>query len=152
MKKAVIYARFSSHSQTEQSIEGQLRVCNEYAKANDIVIVDTYIDSTTGEVLKSFYLIIRPYGNYSENSDYCIMMLVGAKGAFSLVGGNSNPFWGRSFNGLIVSSLIKGTSQPYGDKYTLQTSHTLKLSITANTKIYRRKKLTPNIVLEEPTP
>ena len=44
MKKAVIYARFSSHSQTEQSIEGQLRVCNEYAKANDIVIVDTYID------------------------------------------------------------------------------------------------------------
>ena len=30
----VIYARFSSHSQTEQSIEGQLRVCYEYAKAH----------------------------------------------------------------------------------------------------------------------
>lgn len=26
----VIYARFSSHSQTEQSIEGQLKVCNEF--------------------------------------------------------------------------------------------------------------------------
>lgn len=25
----VIYARFSSHSQTEQSIEGQLKVCYE---------------------------------------------------------------------------------------------------------------------------
>lgn len=44
MKKAVIYARFSSYSQTEQSIEGQLRICNEYAKEHDIAIVDTYID------------------------------------------------------------------------------------------------------------
>ncbi|MDE6412124.1 MAG: recombinase family protein [Clostridia bacterium] len=44
MKTAVIYARYSSDSQTEQSIEGQLRVCNEYAEKNDIVIVDTYID------------------------------------------------------------------------------------------------------------
>ena len=34
--KAVIYARFSSHAQTEQSIEGQLRVCEEYANKNDI--------------------------------------------------------------------------------------------------------------------
>ena len=44
MKKAVIYARFSSHGQTEQSIEGQLRVCNEYAQQNNIVIVDTWVD------------------------------------------------------------------------------------------------------------
>lgn len=44
MKTAVIYARYSSDSQTEQSIEGQLRVCNEYAKSNDILILDTYID------------------------------------------------------------------------------------------------------------
>ena len=44
MKKAVIYARYSSDSQTEQSIEGQLRVCREYAQSNDILIVDTYID------------------------------------------------------------------------------------------------------------
>lgn len=40
----VIYARYSSHSQTEQSIEGQLQVCYDYAKANDILIVDEYID------------------------------------------------------------------------------------------------------------
>ncbi len=44
MKTAVIYARYSSDRQTEQSIEGQLRICNEYAEKNDIVIVDTYID------------------------------------------------------------------------------------------------------------
>ena len=49
MKTAVIYARYSSASQTEQSIEGQLHVCNQYAKANDLIVVDTYIDrATTG--------------------------------------------------------------------------------------------------------
>ena len=49
MKTAVIYARYSSNAQTEQSIEGQLRVCNEYAKTHGFVIVDTYIDrATTG--------------------------------------------------------------------------------------------------------
>ena len=44
MTNAVIYARYSSEKQTEQSIEGQLHKCYEYAKANDLVITDTYID------------------------------------------------------------------------------------------------------------
>ena len=44
MKKAVIYARYSSDSQSEQSIDGQLRVCKEYAERENIKIVDTYID------------------------------------------------------------------------------------------------------------
>ena len=41
---AVIYARYSSDRQTEQSIEGQLRECYAFAKANDIAVIDTYID------------------------------------------------------------------------------------------------------------
>lgn len=40
----VIYARFSSHSQTEQSIEGQLKVCYEYAKSNGYTVIGEYID------------------------------------------------------------------------------------------------------------
>ena len=44
MKTAVIYARYSSSNQTEQSIEGQLRVCNQYAENQGILILDTYID------------------------------------------------------------------------------------------------------------
>ena len=43
MKTAVIYARYSSDRQTEQSIEGQVRVCNDYAERNDILIVNQYI-------------------------------------------------------------------------------------------------------------
>ena len=44
MKTAVIYARYSSNSQTEQSIEGQLRVCHDYAVKNNIIILHEYID------------------------------------------------------------------------------------------------------------
>ncbi len=40
----VIYARFSSHSQTEQSIEGQLKECYAYAQRNDYTVVGEYID------------------------------------------------------------------------------------------------------------
>ena len=40
----VIYARFSSHNQTEQSIEGQLKICHEYALANNYTVVGEYID------------------------------------------------------------------------------------------------------------
>ena len=41
---AVIYARYSSDSQREESIEGQLRECRKYAERNNMTIVGTYID------------------------------------------------------------------------------------------------------------
>lgn len=40
----VIYARYSSHNQTEASIEGQLKVCYEYAKQNNLTVINEYID------------------------------------------------------------------------------------------------------------
>ena len=40
----VIYARFSSHSQNEQSIEGQLKCCYEYAQRNGYTVIGEYID------------------------------------------------------------------------------------------------------------
>ena len=42
--KAVIYARYSSDNQREESIEGQLRDCMQYADYNDIQVVGSYID------------------------------------------------------------------------------------------------------------
>ena len=41
---AVIYARYSSDNQREESIEGQLRECMEYCKKNGMVVVKEYID------------------------------------------------------------------------------------------------------------
>ena len=40
----VIYARYSSDNQREESIDGQIRECKEFAEKNDIRIIDTYID------------------------------------------------------------------------------------------------------------
>ena len=62
MKTAVIYARYSSENQTEQSIEGQLRVCNDYARNNDILIVDTYVDRAmtgTNDLRPDFQRMIK---------------------------------------------------------------------------------------------
>ena len=42
--KGVIYPRYSSDNQREESIEGQLRECNAYAEKQSITIVDTYIN------------------------------------------------------------------------------------------------------------
>lgn len=44
MKTAVIYARYSSHGQTEQSIEGQIRKCRQFADKNDLLVIHEYID------------------------------------------------------------------------------------------------------------
>lgn len=74
MKTAVIYARYSSDSQTEQSIEGQLRVCQQYAKNNDILIVDTYIDRAmtgTNDLRPDFQRMIKD--SSKKQWDYVIV-------------------------------------------------------------------------------
>ena len=42
--KAVIYARYSSDNQREESIEGQIRECTAYAEKNGITVLKHYID------------------------------------------------------------------------------------------------------------
>ena len=74
LKTAVIYARYSSDNQTEQSIEGQLRVCQEYAKSNNIIILDTYIDrAMTGrnDNRPAFQKMLKDSSN--ENWDYVLV-------------------------------------------------------------------------------
>ena len=74
MKTAVIYARYSSDTQTEQSIEGQLRVCQEYAKRNEIIIVDTYIDRAmtgTNDNRKDFQRML--YDSGKHHWDYVLV-------------------------------------------------------------------------------
>ena len=41
---AVIYARYSSDNQREESIEGQLRECMEFANSTGVTVVGNYID------------------------------------------------------------------------------------------------------------
>lgn len=42
--KCVIYARYSSDGQREESIEGQLRECKEYAERHNMTVIGTYLD------------------------------------------------------------------------------------------------------------
>lgn len=44
MENCVIYARFSSHGQNEQSIEAQVRICKEYAENKGFDVVNLYTD------------------------------------------------------------------------------------------------------------
>ena len=74
MKTAVIYARFSSDKQTEASIDGQLRVCNEYAERNGIVVVGTYIDRAmtgTNDNREDFKRMLKDSDR--REWDYCLV-------------------------------------------------------------------------------
>ena len=50
---AVIYARYSSDNQREESIEGQIRECTAYAEKNGITIVKHYIEDRKSTRLNS---------------------------------------------------------------------------------------------------
>lgn len=60
--RCVVYARYSCHNQTEQSIEGQIHDCEKYAEAHGLQIVDTYIDralTATSDRRPQFQQMIR---------------------------------------------------------------------------------------------
>ena len=42
--RAVIYARFSSHNQREESIDAQVGACREYAKRKWFQVIEVYAD------------------------------------------------------------------------------------------------------------
>ncbi len=74
MKTAVVYARYSSNNQTEQSIEGQLHVCEDFARRNNILIVDSYIDramSGTNDERDSFQKMLKDSNN--KKWDYVLV-------------------------------------------------------------------------------
>ncbi|MCI9258724.1 MAG: recombinase family protein [Romboutsia sp.] len=60
--KAVVYARFSSDNQRDESIDAQLRAINEYADKNNIKIVNQFIDrakSATSDKRPEFQNMIK---------------------------------------------------------------------------------------------
>jgi len=69
MQNAVIYARYSSQGQNEQSIEGQVRICKEYAESKGFNIVKTYIDKART-------------GTNDQRPDFQKMVREAASGAF----------------------------------------------------------------------
>lgn len=72
MNSCVIYARFSSDKQREESIEGQVRECRAFADANNLEVIHIYVDRA-----KSARTDQRP--------DFLKMIKQSAKGLFQYV-------------------------------------------------------------------
>lgn len=72
MECAVIYARFSSSKQREESIEGQIRICSEYAKQHRMKIVDEYCDRAVS-------------GRKDTRPEFQRMIKDSAKGIFDII-------------------------------------------------------------------
>ena len=69
---AVIYARYSSAGQRDESIEGQLRDCHEFAQRNGLTVVGEYCDRALT-------------GTSDKRPDFQRMIKDSAKGQFSTV-------------------------------------------------------------------
>lgn len=128
MKNAVVYARYSCDSQTEQSIEGQLRVCQEYAEKHNIQIVETYIDraiSGTTDNRPDFkrmlkdsdkklwnYVLVYKFDRFSRNKYESVIHKKHLKdNGISVVSAMENiP---DTPEGIILESLLEGLNQYY---------------------------------------
>ena len=51
--KAVIYARYSSDNQREESMEGQVRECQSFAERKGYTVIRTYIDRALSELART---------------------------------------------------------------------------------------------------
>lgn len=71
---ACIYARYSSASQNEQSIDAQIRECKKYAEHHGLIILRTYIDkaqSGTNDKRQDFQKMIKE----SDKKDYSTLLI-----------------------------------------------------------------------------
>lgn len=141
MKTAVIYARYSSDRQTEQSIEGQLRDCREFAERNNILIVDTYIDrAMTGtndnreafqKMLKDSdkkawdYVLVYKLDRFSRNKYEMAIHRKHLKdnGVKILSAKENIP---DSPEGILLESLLEGMNQYYSEELSQKTNHGLR--------------------------
>lgn len=141
MKTAVIYARYSSDRQTEQSIEGQLRDCREYAQRNDIAIVGTYIDrAMTGtndnreqfqKMLKDSdkkpfdYVLVYKLDRFSRNKYEMAIHRKHLKdnGVKILSAKENIP---ETPEGVLLESLLEGMNQYYSEELSQKTKRGLR--------------------------
>jgi DNA invertase Pin-like site-specific DNA recombinase len=74
MNNAVIYARYSSDKQDYQSIEGQIAVCKEFARKNNLTVIEIYIDQALSgktDDRPEFMRMIRD--SYSKDFQYVVI-------------------------------------------------------------------------------
>lgn len=92
-KIAVIYARYSSHAQGEQSIEGQLREAHAYAKLKGYTVVHEYIDRAMT-------------GRNDQREEFQQMLHDTAKGQFGVIIVWKMDRFGRNKDEIVMNRIV----------------------------------------------
>jgi len=126
--RAVIYARYSSDGQREESIEGQLRECKEYAERQNIIIIDSYIDRAvsartdnrpefqnmiTASAHKQFDIVlVWKLDRFARNrGDSAMYRAILKRNGVKVVSAKENISEGPE--GIILESLLEGINEYY---------------------------------------
>lgn len=128
---AVIYARYSSHSQNEQSIETQVEACQNYADKNNLNVIEIYSDKAktgTNDNREAFqrmlddsskkkfkYLLLYNLSRFARNSKESILNeIILEKNGVSIISVNENingddddPFMA------LMKNLMRGVNEYY---------------------------------------
>lgn len=169
MKTAVIYARYSCEKQNKQSIDGQIRVCSDFASNNNIQIVNTYIDKAmSGKTDKrpNFmrliedsknvgfdYVIVYKLDRFSRNRyDSAIYKNLLKKNNVKVLSAceqiSDNP------EGIILEALIEGMAEYYSAELAQKTKRGMKETIikgnfTGGKVLFGYKVIDKKVYIEE---
>ena len=169
MKRAVIYARYSCDKQTEQSIEGQLHVCKDFASSNDYAIIGTYIDramSGTNDNRDEFqkmisdsnkgkfeYIIVYKLDRFARNRyDSVMNKSILKKNGVKLISA-TEPITDKP-EGIILESLLEGMAEYYSAELSQKIKRGMKESrnkglYTGGNKLYGYKIIDQHYVIND---
>ena len=139
--RAVIYARYSSDNQREESIEGQIRECLEFAKKIGVTVVGNYIDralTATSDNRPDFQRMIR------DSNKHCFDMVIVwkldrfsrdrydsahykhllKKNGVKVVSAKENI--GEGPEGIILESMLEGMAEYYSAELSVKVKRGLK--------------------------
>jgi len=125
---AVIYARYSTDSQREESIEGQIRECMDYANKEGIAVLNSYIDracSAKTDARPQFQkmindskqklfdaVIVWKLDRFARNrTDSAVYRSILRKNGVKVVSAKENISDGPE--GIILEAIIEGMSEYY---------------------------------------
>ncbi len=138
---AVIYARYSSDNQREESIEGQIRECMEFANQIGVTVIENYIDralTATSDNRPDFQRMIK------DSNKHCFDMIIVwkldrfsrdrydsahykhilKKNGVKVVSAKENI--GAGPEGIILESMLEGMAEYYSAELSVKVKRGLK--------------------------
>lgn len=143
--KAVIYARYSSDNQREESIEGQLRECMEFAEKSGITVIGNYIDRALSaktdnrpefqKMIKDSYrkvfdsVIVWKVDRFARNRyDSAYYKNILKKNGVKVI--SAKEHIGESSEGIILEAMLEGFEQANGHNRLKKLNSEFKVAIS----------------------